>query len=185
MSKFVHKNPFLIIFIFIVNIIFVLYLLIPVPTLPDLPYSAKSDEPGDTTQMVNITAFYTNQTRTQVINFYKAKYTSPIIIRLNHPPEKSKEIIRDTTQSYYLEEFIIPFKESIFVNGYEWENDVFTKPEARAKNKLIFKGKEYKAKITIKKFPTNIAQRLFTLLSVEIGIIYIIYFYRQFLKPKK
>lgn len=164
------------------NALALTYLLLPTPTLKDLPSSVKSDEPGDTVQMKNVSAYYTNLSRTEVINFYKSAYTSPILIYLNHPPELAKTIFRDTMQSYYLEEFSIPFKESLYINGYEWENDVFTKPEKRIQYKLIFKNKEYKAKITLKTIPTSIPIRLFVFFVVEISIIIIGQIYFKFLK---
>ncbi|HWS49056.1 MAG TPA: hypothetical protein VN174_03340 [Candidatus Methanoperedens sp.] len=158
------------------------YLLIPTPVLKDLPSSAKSNEPGDTIQLKNVSAYYTNLSRTEVINFYKSVYTSPIIVRLNHPPELSKSIIKDTIQSYYLEEFSLPFKESLYINGYEWENDVFTKPEKRIKNKLIYEGKEYRSKITLKVIPTPIPLRLLSFFATEIAIIFVLSLYFKFFK---
>lgn len=174
------KTFFLLFFLF--NLLAILYLVSPTPQLKDLTNAARSDEPGDTIQLKNVSAYYTNQSRTEIINFYKANYSGPFRIILNHPPEKAKTIIRDTTQSYYFEEFVLPLKESLFVNGYEWENDVFTKPEKRIQNKLIFKGKEYKTKVTLKTFPTSPLSRLLTLFSIEIGIAGIFFAYKKFLK---
>lgn len=156
----------------------------PTPTLPDLPNSVKSNLPGDTTQITNVSAYYTNMTRTEVMNFYKAYYSGPFRINLNHPPEKAKEIIVDTIQSYYLEEFVLPFKESLYVNGFEWENDVFTKVENRNKNKLIYQDKEYKAKITIRRFPTNNSSRLISFFATEAGVIVTFFVFKSFLKKK-
>lgn len=155
----------------IFNFLAVFYLISPSPILPDLPNSAKSDLPGDTVQISNVTAYFTNMTRTEVMNFYKAYYSGLFRINLNHPPEKAQDIIVDTIQSYYLEEFVLPFKESLFINGYEWENDVFTKIESRSKNKLIYHDKEYKAKITLRRFPTPSPNRLIAFFATEIGII--------------
>lgn len=170
-------------FIFVLfNALFLTYLLIPTPTLKDLPSSVKSDEPGDTVQLKNVTAFYTNLTRTEVINFYRSVYTSPVLIRLNYPPEYAKTIFRDTMQSYYLEEFSLPLKESLYINGYEWENDVFTKPEKRVVNKMIYKGIEYKSKITIKIIPTSIPIRLLNFFIIEGCLIGLFYLYRFFIK---
>jgi len=166
------------------NIFSIVYLINPTPVLPDLVNSIKSDEPGDTVQLANVSAYYTNMTRTEVINFYKAYYSGSFRIILNHPPEKSKEIIKDTIQSYYFEEFLLPFKESLFINGFEWENDVFTKAESRVKNKLIFKNKEYKSKITIKTIPTSKPKRIVAFLFTEATIIFGIYSYKSFLKKK-
>jgi len=170
-------------FIFVLfNAIFLAYLLIPTPVIKDLPNSVKSDEPGDTVPMKNVTAFYTNLSRTEVINFYRSVYTSPVLIRLNYPPEYAKTIFRDTMQSYYLEEFSIPLKQSLFINGYEWENDVFTKPEKRITNKMIFRGIEYKSKITIKIIPTSPFIRLLNFFIIETSLISIFYLYRYFKK---
>lgn len=170
----------LFLFFLIFNLFFLIYLVSPTPSLKPLVNSTQSDEPGDTVQLKNVTAYYTNQSRTEIINFYKANYSDIFRIILNHPPEKAKTIIRDTTQSYYLEEFVIPFKESLFINGYEWENDVFTKLDKRIQNKLIFKEKEYKTKVTLKTFPTSVSHRLINFFLIEIGIISIFYVYKKY-----
>lgn len=166
------------------NIFAVLYLISPTPALPDLSNSIKSELPGDTTQISNVSAYYTNMSRTEVMNFYKAYYSSPFRIILNHPPEKAQDIIVDTIQSYYLQEIVLPFKESLFINGFEWENDVFTKTENRVKNKLIYDNKEYQAKITIRRFPVSIPNRLITFFITEIGVIITLFVFKSFL-PKK
>ena len=153
------------------NVFALIYLIYPLPILPDLPNSVKSNLPGDTVQISNVTAYYTNMSRTEVINFYKAYYTGLFRIKLNHPPEKAKEVIIDTIPSYYLEEIVLPLKESLYINGFEWEQDVFTKPENRIKNKLIYEGKEYHAKITLRRFPTDIPGRIITFFITEIALI--------------
>lgn len=162
--------PFLLLF----NALALWYLFSPLPNIPDLANSAKSDLPGDTVQLKNVSGYFTNLSRTEVINFYKAHIPGLFRIQLNHPPEKAKEIISDTIQSYYLEEFVLPFRESIFINGYDWQNDVFTKPEKRIVNKIIYHNVNYQSKITVKTFPTTIYQRLFGFLVVEISLIFII-----------
>lgn len=153
------------------NLLASAYLASPVPQLPDLPHSAKSDEPGDTIQIPNVSAFYTNLSRTEVINFYKANYNGFFRIHLNHPPEKARDIIKDTIQSYYLEEFVLPYRETLYINGYEWENDVFTKIDSRAKNRLIYQGKEYRSKITLRTFPVPPLHRLIAFYFTQIVII--------------
>lgn len=160
--------------IVVINILFIAYLITPTPILKPLPDSVRSTLPGDTTQLQNVTGYYTNLSRTEVIKFYRSFYSSPLLIRINHPPEKAKEIFRDTMQSYYLEEFIIPFKESLFINGYDWEKDVFTKPEKRIANKLIYNNIVYQSKINTKVYRTNILTRIIIFLTCEINI-YLIY----------
>lgn len=173
----------LIIFLVLFNFLAFTYLLSPTPELPDLPNSVRSQEPGDTVQISNVRAYYTNLSRTEVINFYKANYNGPFRIQLNHPPEKAKEVIRDTIQSYYFEEFVLPFRESLYINGFEWENDVFTKPEKRIKNKLMYENKEYKAKITIRTFPTLVPKRIAAFLFTEFTLLTLLYvYYRSYIK---
>ncbi|MBU1117941.1 hypothetical protein KKD37_03165 [Patescibacteria group bacterium] len=172
------KKIFFTIFIFF-NIVALAYLFIPTPSLKDLPNSVKSTEPGDTVQLKNVAGYYTNLSRTEVMNFYRSIYFAPLFVRLNHPPELSKTIFKDTMQSYYLEEFYLPFKESLYINGYEWENDVFTAPEKRVKNKLIYENKEYRSKITIRTIPTSIFQRLLAFVIIEGSIISIYYIYKR------
>ncbi|MFZ2153262.1 MAG: hypothetical protein WAV41_04445 [Microgenomates group bacterium] len=166
--------------IFTLNIFFVFYLITPLPQIPDLANSQKSDLPGDTTQQKNISGYFTNLSRTEVITFYKANLNGPFRIQLNHPPEKSKQIIGDTTQSYYLEEFVFPFKGSVFINGFDWQKDVFTRPEKRIANKLYYHDVEYQSKITVKSFPTSLLQRIIFFVLGE-TILFLIYFsYRKF-----
>lgn len=159
------------------NSLSITYLLLPSPSLPPLTDSVRSLEPGDTVQLKNVSAYYSNLTRSQVLNFYKAYYSGPLRVILNHPPETARPIIKDTIQSYYLYEFVLPFRETLYVNGFEWQNDVFTKPENRVKNKLIYQGKTYATKITLKSFPTTPATRLINFFMVEFLVIGIGFIY--------
>ena len=159
----------------IFNTIAIIYLAYPTPQIPNLPQSIISTEPGDTVQMSRVTGYFTNQDRASVIGFYSTRFHPLFSFRLNHPPEKSKQIFRDTMQSYYLEEIVVPFKGSLFINGYEWANDVFTKPENRQANKILVDGKEYKSKITIRYFFPTIAQRLFSFFVLETAAILFLY----------
>jgi len=162
------------------NLFAIIYLLSPPPSFPDLTSSVKSDLPGDTVQLKNVNAYFTNQSRNEVIDFYLHHYSGLLRIRLNHPPEKVKEIIRDTAQSTYLEELVLPFKESVFISGYEWQTDPFTKPEKRIVNKILYENKEYFAKITIKTFPVTLARRILTLFLLEFILIAIILSYKKY-----
>jgi len=164
------------------NVIALVYLVTPPPLLRDFPNSVKSTLPGDTVQLKNVSGYFTNLTRREVINYYLSFYNHPLLVRLNHPPEKSKTIFRDTMQSYYLEELVLPFKESLFINGYEWENDVFTKPEKRIANKLTYNGISYSAKITLKTFPVPIFSRLLVFGLSQASLFLIYFIYRRALK---
>jgi len=149
---------------FTFGIIFSVYLILPGPKLPppDLPDSLKSDLPGDTIQLNNVSGYFTNQERQEVIAFYQEYFSHssflnlPLpLIRLNHPPEYAKEIIKDTMQTYYFEELVHPFRESLFINGFEWEKDVFTPAASRLANKLIYKEITWPSKITLRWSSSN------------------------------
>ncbi len=169
-----------IIFLLIFNFLAVIYLLLPTPKLKDLDSSVRSQEPGDTVQMTNVTGYYTNLSRREVINFYRSFYAGPLMTRLNYPPEYAKTIFRDTMKSYYLEEFHLPFKESLFINGFEWAEDVFTKPEKRIQNKLLYEDIEYRSKINTKIISTSIAARFLAFFATEAAIIFVIFLYKKF-----
>lgn len=134
-----------------------LYLLLPAPkNFPPPPGGVKSIEPGDTTQIANVSAYYTDISRKDILDYYQKYFSKstflgiPLITyRLNHPPERIREVLRNTQQSTYVEEIIHPLRESVFINGFEWNNDPFTPAKSRAQNILIVNGKTYQFKVTI------------------------------------
>lgn len=172
-------------FLAIFNVFALFYIISPVPKIPDLPNSVKSNLPGDTTQITNVSAYYTNMSRAEVMDFYYTNFNGPSRTKVNYPPEKAKDIITDTIQSYYLEELVLPLKGSLYVNGFEWANDVFTKPEQRIKNKLLYNGTEYRAKITTRTFIASVPKRLAVFFFTEIVLIITILTLKSFLIRKK
>ena len=134
-----------------------IYLLLPSPdNFPDLPGAVRSTEPGDTVQIENVSAYYTDMPRKEAVDFYFNYFSrSPflniplITYKLNHPPERIREVLRDTQQSTYVEEIVHPFRESFFVNGFEWNNDPFTPAKSREQNIFVVDGKTYQFKVTI------------------------------------
>ncbi len=150
----------------LLGVIISIYLILPMPKLPpteSLPEAYKSDEPGDTWQLINVSAYYTNKERADAIPFYQNYFSSSSslpMIRLNHPPEYAKEVFIDTKQTYYLEELIYPMRQSLFINGYEWENDVFTPVASRKQFILEAGGKVWKSKVSLKWFSSNLFTRL-------------------------
>lgn len=154
------------------NLAAFVYFLIPFPNLPDLPNSLRSVEPGDTIQLKNVKAYYTNSNRNAVTGFYLKNTPHPFIYKINHPPEYARQVIKATTQTYYLEEYVLPFKGSFFVNGYEWKNDVFTKPDARGQNKLLVGTQLFDAKITLKWIPAIFPINYFIFLLTQVLIFF-------------
>ncbi len=161
-------NKFLKTIFTVVFLVGTFYLCLPTPkNFPAIPGSVKSIEPGDTIQMANVSAYYTDMSRKDVVNFYKNYFShSPflgiplITYKLNHPPERIREVLRDTQQSTFVEEIVHPLKDSVFINGFEWNNDPFTPPESRIANILIVNGKTYQFKITLYYQESHLWQRL-------------------------
>ena len=138
---------------------FIIYLLIPAPKFPSpLPDSPQSQEPGDLRDLETFRAYFTNFSRAEVIAHYQQQFHHPGIFgfipsyRLNYPPEDAFTYIADQTLSNYLEEIVFPFRESLYVNGYEPGQD---------DDQIAFEGTPYKAKITIRYYKSNPFTRLF------------------------
>jgi hypothetical protein len=144
-----------------IGLVISLYLLLPGPKLPppDLPGSFKSDEPGDTYQISNVSAYYTNKSRKDVINFYTQYFFRSKILniplpgyRFNHPPEYARKVWIDTKKSFYLEELIHPFRESLFVNGLQWRGDIKSPPEKRKPSRFLVGGRVWPTKVSLRWF---------------------------------
>lgn len=153
------------------------YLLLPKPEIAPLPNSFKSTEPGDTVEIPGVSAYYTNMDRSEVMNFYKREFGG-LTLRLNHPPEYAKEIIRDTIHSEFFEELVHPFRESLFVNGWTPRED---EEYQRGVKKPLYEfergGEKYQSKITLYFVPSNPLIRLvvfhLSLLAI-FGLIYLL-----------
>ncbi len=158
------------------------YLALPASNnFPPLPQGVKSTEPGDTIQIANVSAYYTDISREEVVKFYQNYFSHSSFLaiplptlKLNHPPERIKEILRQTQQSTYLEEIVHPFRESLFISGFEWNNDPFTKPERRIKNILLIDGKVYQFKVTLFYQESKVWQRLLVF-YLTLGATYLLY----------
>lgn len=89
-----------------------------------LPSSDKSTLEGDTIQIPNVVAYFSDNYREFVVPFYSLDYQQRSFfpfppIRLNHPPEYSWIAIKKHTDSTYIEELVYPLRDSLYVNGYE------------------------------------------------------------------
>ncbi|MFA5933036.1 MAG: hypothetical protein WCV81_02070 [Microgenomates group bacterium] len=160
-------------------IILLIYLLIPGPSsindFPGLPNSAKSNLPGDTVQVPNVSGYFSDNFRAFVTNFYKMSYKSQVVIpflpiRLNYPPEFAYTTIKDQTRSTYLEEYVYPLRDSLFINGYEpfYENG---KPKFFGSVKSDEQNDIYYNKTTLRFYPSSIWVRV----AVWLGILASVY----------
>lgn len=154
-------------------------MVIPGPTkvsdFAHLPDSIKSDLEGDTIQIPNVSAYFSNNFRDYSTNFYRKEYKSntwlPILpLRLNHPPEFAFTAIKKHTDSTYLEEFVYPLRDSLYVNGLEpfYENG---DPRYPGATQFDAGGKSLYTKVTLRYYPSA----LWVKLLVWVGIMSSIY----------
>jgi hypothetical protein len=133
-----------------ISVLFLLYLSLPNPRFPfPPPGSVQSMEEADTETPFK-KAYFTNFDRDEVIDYYKKQF-GPSIRLSDYPPEEAQILIRDQTRSTFLEELVHPFRESMFINGFE--------PKV-AKDDIWYKGVHYRQKITIKYVSSNVLVRM-------------------------
>jgi len=169
------------------------YLLLPPPSeIPPLPNSLRSTEPGDTVQIKGVSAYYTDLSRKEIVDFYFKNFSKssflgiPLITyKLNHPPERIREVLRPTQFSTYVEEIVHPLRGSLYINGYEWEKDPFTPPKQRVKNILIVNQKVYKCKVTLFVQYSAWWQRLIIWWGIFLAFVFLFKAYRTIFKTLK
>lgn len=163
----------------IFSLLFLVYLLLPEPSsiadFSPLPNSVKSKLAGDTTQLPNVAAYFSNNYRPFVVNFYKNAYSEKTKfflppLKLNYPPEFAFTAIKDQTQSTYLEEYYYPLKGSIFVNGLEpfYEDG---KPKFMGSTPFSADGKNYYTKVTLRYYPASLWSKLVTWAGLNISLV--------------
>ena len=136
-----------------------LYLVWPVPGFPPPPPgSLTSFAPADT-ETIYRNSYYTNYSRAEIINYYKSQFKWPFF-RLNHPPEESQTLVREQTQTSWLEELVHPLKDSLYINGF-----YPTKPTEQ----LNIGKVHYQARITLHYFPSHPVTRLTVLLMASLS----------------
>ena len=138
--------------------IFLLYLGLPSPSFPLPPSDARiSNEPADTENPLR-RAYFTNFTRGEVTDSYQKQFEKSSLFgikiptyRLNYAPEEAQAIIRDQARSTFLEEVVHPFRESVFINGFE---------PKEAKDAVVIDTVPWRQKITVRFVPSNLYVRL-------------------------
>lgn len=136
----------------VLSFIFIIYISIPSRGFPVPPPDAlQSQEPADTENKFR-KAYFTNLTREEVVKHYQEAMKVGFLgiymptLRLNYPPEDAYTIIRDQTRSTFLEEVLHPYRESVFVNGFEPKSD---------KDAIIVENKKWRQKITVRYVPSS------------------------------
>lgn len=140
-----------------------------------LPNSDKSTLEGDTIQISNVSAYFSNNFRNFVVSFYSRDFQKLSSLpfpplRLNHPPEFSWNVIKKHTDSTYLEELTYPLRDSIYVNGFEpfYEDG---QPKFWGATRFEKDGKNWFTKVTLRFYPSNILTRIFVWFGITISII--------------
>lgn len=169
-----------------------IYILIPVPSSIDafspIPNSEKSQLEGDTIQNPNIAAYFSDFTRPSITGFYRQEFIKmhwfgfflpPVSV--SHPPEAAYKYVRDQQESTFLEEYIYPLRESIFVNGYEpeVENRMYDKPSDFVGNHILYNGTYYNSKTTLRYYPSNIFYKILIYAGGWVAAIYLYKLYRK------
>lgn len=155
----------LLFFLFIVGLI---YVVVPVPDSVEEFFpptdSIRSDLDGDTWQNPNIAAYFSDFKRESITEYYREQFAAMHFfgrilppVSLNHPPEYAYTYIRDQQESTFLEEYLYPLRESIFVNGYEpmIENQMFKKKSNFVGDHIYYQGVYYDSKTTLRFYPSN------------------------------
>lgn len=130
----------------------ILYLAIPNYDFPVPPPDAiQSQEPADLETPLR-QGYFTDYNREEVLAWYGKQFDHTHIfgvtlklptLLFNYPPENAGILIRDQTGSTFLQEYVHPFRESIFING--------NKPKIYGDNPAyIVNGKSRQQKIIIK-----------------------------------
>lgn len=174
--------------LFLILLSFFAYVIIPAPDFPiPLEGSIQSNEPADVETSLR-RGYYLDYSREEVIKHYKNQFLkSPFFnitfptYTLNYPPEEAQTLIRDQTKSTYLEEIVHPFRESIYVNGFE---------PVTEEDKIVIDGKVWRQKVIVRysrnSFGVRIVIFLLTGLSVALVIFEIKKFFKKLnLKSKK
>lgn len=162
----------------IFSLLLLIYLLWPGPSkiadFPALPDSSKSTLEGDTIQIPNVSAYFSDQFREFVTGFYLKYYQnlthSPFPpLRLNHPPEYSWIAIKRHTDSTYIEELVYPLRDSIYINGFEplYQDGL---PRWWGAIKFEVLGEEYFTKTTLRFYPSPIWARVLVWVGIIISI---------------
>lgn len=155
-----------------------IYMLWPGPSkisdFEALPNSYKSQLEGDTIQIPNVSAYFSNNYRDFVTSFYSSNYQQKTLspfppMRLNYPPEFSWNVIKRHTDSTYLEELVYPLRDSLYINGFEPFNPDGT-PRFWGAAQFDTFGHKWDTKVTLRFYPTPIWVRIFVWLGIVLSI---------------
>ncbi len=149
--------------VLVFSLCLLVYMLVPGPRsvyeFPAIPESNKSKLDGDTWQVPNVVAFFSDRYRDFATDYYQQSYRNKTSlpfepIRLNYPPEFAYTAIKVETQSTYLEEYVYPLRDSLYVNGMEpfYENG---DPKFNGSFPFYTPEGYYPTKVTLRFYPSS------------------------------
>lgn len=167
------KNVLKVLFI-IFCITGIAYLALPNFSFPNPPSdSIQSQEPADLETPLR-RAYFSNYSRQEVLDWYGKQFDHSNFFGIklptflfNYPPENAQTLIRDQTSSTFLQEFTHPFRESIYINGFQPST-------SNGLPVLSVDGKGWQQKIIIRQVSSNVWIRevIFVFSAVMIVVIY-------------
>ena len=98
-------------------------------------------------------------------------------MRLNYPPESAFTYIKDQTHATYLEEYVYPLRDSLFVAGLEPFED--GKPRYQAASLFGWKGVDYQTKVTLRYYPSTLVARLMVWAGIVVSGVLIYATFKQ------
>lgn len=153
--------------VFCLYLLGLIYLSFPQPEVPVVIDGLRSQEPGDSYQNLDQSAYFTQKERQQVLSEIQSAYTLNFqgvnfpSFRLNYRPEEAQTLVREQIQTYYLEEIIHPLRESIFVNGWEPQNSpIYAHIPEEKKPRIQINGQFYHSKVILKPVFSSLWGRL-------------------------
>lgn len=191
-SKFLAGVNFLFkSFAFLFSFLFLLYLVWPfgpksINDFSALPQSVKSTLSGDTVEVPNVSAYFSNNYRSFVTKYfyrqfqYLTKFPFPPLV-LNHPPEYAFNYIKDQTQSTYLEEYVYPLRGSLFVNGLEPFEETTKKGRYLGATYFDAGGQLWETKVTLRYYPTKLINRLLVWFLINLSFFFLFRLFKKVL----
>ncbi len=155
-----------------------------------LPQSIKSNLSGDTIEVPNISAYFSDNYRGFVTKYYRnqfqymTKFPFPPIV-LNHPPEYAFDYIKDQTHSTYLEEYVYPWRGRLFVNGLEPLDEKTKEPRYKGATKFEVGDMFYETKVTLRYYPTPVWARVVVWLGVNLIFLLLFSFTKDLIFTKR
>ncbi|MBI3485813.1 hypothetical protein HY025_02605 [Candidatus Daviesbacteria bacterium] len=183
-------------FLLILFFIGLAYIILPGPSSIDsflpLPNSVKSNLEGDTIQNPNIAAYFNDFRREFITSYYRQMLGERVFfdlkvlpLRLNHPPEEAYQYVRDQQESTFLEEYVFPLRESLFVNGVDphADNDRRkVKVRSYVGDHIYYQDRYFNTKATLRYYPSPYLARFLVYLGIWVAFIVLYKLFRRVTK---